>query len=494
MFVMLKFVLAIGLSVLSLTVGANIDLPDIKCPDKYDADVLILGAGMTGLSAAKTLTDNGTTNFLMLEGEDYIGGRVRSILLEKTGARVELGANWIEEIDPQQPNKHPLWNIVQKCGGVEGFWQKDPSENASMHVYDNNGMNMTNSPEFRSRLVEWQRIFEKVIALSEYLDKQDLPDISIRQALKMKGWTPITPVDNLIEWIGFDWEYAAPPDNASLKDNLPETIFGNNNRSQWKYFITDQKFGYKKVLDCLIQDVLSTNDKRIHFNSAVKSVNWSDDCVCVTTNEQQYCAPYAIITFSIGVLRSNSVHFNPPLPQSKTNAMKNLSDAFYLKVILEFENTFWDTDDDYILHVDPIRGNFLHLQSLARYPATWPSVLIATVTGKNAEAVYVQSKDKTTADIMVILRKIYGQKLSDPVNVTIPDWGINPYFQGMYSFSRIGYSDQERKQLGAPIGRLYFGGEATSACCSAFVHGAYFSGIDTANAILKNNKTGQGHW
>ena len=492
MMIMFVYVLAIGLSGLSMTQGAT------NCPDKYDADVLILGAGMTGLSAAKTLSDNGTTNFLIFEGEDHIGGRVRSLLLEKSGARVELGANWIEQIDKQQPNKHPLWNIVQKCGGVEGFWQKDPSQNASIHVYDYNGMNITNNPEFRSRLIEWQQIFKELIALAEYRDDQDLPDISVRQALEMKGWTPKTAMDNLIEWIGFDWEYAGSPDNASLQNNLPETFFGNSNGSQWEYFITDQKFGYKKILDCLVQDVLSANDKRIHFNSVVRSVNWSDDCVCVTTDEnntamQQYCAPYAIITFSVGVLKSNSVHFDPPLPQSKIDAMKNLSDAFYLKIFLEFETIFWDTGIDYILHVDPVRGNYIHFQSLARYPATWPSVLIATVIGKNAEAVYVQSKEKTTADIMLILRKIYGQKLADPVNVVIPDWGINPYYKGMYSLVRVGYSEHDKKQLAAPLGRLYFGGEATSGCCSAYVHGAYLSGIDVANAILTNNRSIHGH-
>lgn len=480
----------VALSALSLDLAValgKVFVTQDMCPDKWDTDVLILGAGMAGLSAAKAFSDNGTKQFLIFEGEDHIGGRVRSIVLEKSETRIELGANWIEEIDPQQPSTHPLWNIVEKCGGVEGFWQKDPSENASLRVYGSDGTNLTKSPEFHNRLFEWQRIFNKVIDLAEYRISKNLSDISVRQALKMKGWFPNSPLDNLIEWIGYDWEFENPPDNGSLFAVI-ETPFGNKSEGiLWKYFVNDQKFGYKKVLDCLVEDVLSENDKRVHLKSTVSSIKWGDNCVCITTDddntsEQQYCAPYAVITFSIGVLKSNNVQFVPPLPQTKIDLLNKISNSLYLKVFLEFENTFWETDVDYILHVDPVRGNFFHFQSLARYPATHPSVLIVTVTGEKARMVYTQSRDETVADIMQILSKIYVQKnVTNPLNMVIPDWGISPYYRGMYSFLKV---DSDQEQVAKPIGKLYFAGEAFSVCCNGFVHGAYFSGIDTAKLIL----------
>lgn len=50
-----------------------------RCHQRHkDAEVLILGAGMSGVSAAKTLTDGGITDFLMFEGRGEIGGRVRT--------------------------------------------------------------------------------------------------------------------------------------------------------------------------------------------------------------------------------------------------------------------------------------------------------------------------------------------------------------------------------------------------------------------------------
>lgn len=58
---------------------------------KYD--VIIVGAGIAGLAAARKLQENGVSNLLVLEAQDYIGGRVKSETFY--GARVELGAEFV---------------------------------------------------------------------------------------------------------------------------------------------------------------------------------------------------------------------------------------------------------------------------------------------------------------------------------------------------------------------------------------------------------------
>ena len=70
--------------------GGTLGNEDHSC-DNLDVDVLIMGAGMAGITAAKTLYDGGVTNILILEGTDRIGGRIRNA--EFGGVTVELGAN-----------------------------------------------------------------------------------------------------------------------------------------------------------------------------------------------------------------------------------------------------------------------------------------------------------------------------------------------------------------------------------------------------------------
>ena len=71
--------------------------------------VLILGAGSAGITAAKTLYDNGIKNFLVLEAQDYIGGRMKSVPF--AGMKVEEGANWIHYVEEED---NPLNRLNKK--------------------------------------------------------------------------------------------------------------------------------------------------------------------------------------------------------------------------------------------------------------------------------------------------------------------------------------------------------------------------------------------
>ena len=73
----------------------------------YDADVIIVGGGIAGLTAASNF-ENWGISYLLLEGTDRIGGRMRSYQFHNT--TVELGANWITGDN----DKNPIWQIGEK--------------------------------------------------------------------------------------------------------------------------------------------------------------------------------------------------------------------------------------------------------------------------------------------------------------------------------------------------------------------------------------------
>lgn len=68
--------------------------------------VLILGAGVAGITAAKTLQEHGLEDFLILEAQDYIGGRFKQTSF--AGVNLEEEANWIHYADEK---KNPLWEL-----------------------------------------------------------------------------------------------------------------------------------------------------------------------------------------------------------------------------------------------------------------------------------------------------------------------------------------------------------------------------------------------
>jgi spermine oxidase len=88
----------------------------VKDGDKKKYKVIIIGAGAAGLSAANSLVKNGMKDFIILEAQNRIGGRIISIDMGAS-TKVELGANWIHGVlgNPvfEFAMSHGLINILQ---------------------------------------------------------------------------------------------------------------------------------------------------------------------------------------------------------------------------------------------------------------------------------------------------------------------------------------------------------------------------------------------
>ena len=63
--------------------------------------VLILGAGLSGIRAAKTLLDRNITDILILEGKNYTGGRIHSVTFANLYT-IQAGVNWIHFINDEE--------------------------------------------------------------------------------------------------------------------------------------------------------------------------------------------------------------------------------------------------------------------------------------------------------------------------------------------------------------------------------------------------------
>jgi monoamine oxidase len=83
-------------------------LTEKSSKSKNHYPVLILGAGFSGLSGAVEFLRNGFEDFLVIEGDSSIGGRVKNF--DFNGTAIELGANWLSDISAQ----NPIWNLAQE--------------------------------------------------------------------------------------------------------------------------------------------------------------------------------------------------------------------------------------------------------------------------------------------------------------------------------------------------------------------------------------------
>lgn len=108
------------------------------------------------------------------------------------------------------------------------------------------------------------------------------------------------------------------------------------------------------------------------------------------------------------------------------------------------------------------------------------------MTGDEAYRLEKQSDDKTKADGLEVLRKMFGKdNVPEPIAFAYPRWTSTPWAHGSYSNWPPGVTIEEHQNLRANVGNMYFAGEATSTAYFGFLQGAYYEGQIAANAVAQ---------
>eukprot|EP00475_Leptophrys_vorax_P041062 TRINITY_DN7711_c0_g2_i1.p1 TRINITY_DN7711_c0_g2~~TRINITY_DN7711_c0_g2_i1.p1 ORF type:complete len:474 (+),score=136.04 TRINITY_DN7711_c0_g2_i1:86-1507(+) len=436
--------------------------------DVIQTKVVVLGAGMSGISCAKQLQDNGITDFLVVEADNRIGGRLKPFDFD--GINIELGANWIEGTVG-----NPLWDFKDKLnlkGSISNF--------SDLSMYDS----VTKTrfrPQDNPRWDDLQDAIEFATNLSISKRKQGDPDISIKVGLELGGWRAQDSIDQTLEWSQTDFENAHLPGESSLEHELPGDTFEFFEDEM--YMITDQR-GYVTVVHDLASNI--STDK-IMLNSEVVSVNWEQqDAVLVTlANGTVIEAEKAVVTFSIGVLQSERVQFTPPLPLWKREAILMSEMTVYTKIFMHFPYAFWD-ETEFFLYASNQRGYYCYWHNL-NHTKYFPGSNVIMVTATKQESIRIEGQpfDVTVSEIMTVLRDMFGDDIPEPLNVKIPIWHNNPLTYGSYASWPLGLTNLHKYNLKKAVdNRIFFAGDGISQLIG-YVHGAYLSGIEVATSIAE---------
>ena len=465
-----------------------------------NTEVLILGAGISGIAAARTLEVNGV-DFLVIEATDRIGGRIKEYDgIDKVG--LEVGANWIQGLDEKAPELHPIWREWLECDSDGPDGSKTPDYFTRVYNVGYETYKSTKD-KFDWALCETDELGE-TIGISD--------DLSLEEALEKKGWdpNPRTPLDELVEWEGVDFCSAIHPRNISLfhhsritydedflKHKKDKQCSDNHGRPESiNYLMADEK-GYSYVVDCLARNF---KDDHIKYNSKITKIQTAEDCVCVTVEGNNlYCGDYSIVTFSIGALQASlrddesSVQFEPSLPEWKQKALNTIIPVHYGKIHLQFDAPFWndifnDNDDQQIVlgYASEERGYYPYFI----FDRNRPKTITADVTEDLAIKVAEQDKTQTVSEVMAVLREILDRDIPEPNinNVIISDWSTDPLFLCTFSVLPPKAPDSIYDELLKPVDRLYFAGEALNESNSGFTQGGYGSGVHVATLLIKNSE------
>ncbi|KAL4255448.1 FAD/NAD(P)-binding domain superfamily protein [Pleurotus pulmonarius] len=450
--------------------------------------VLILGGGVAGIIAARTLHQNGLENFLIIEARDEIGGRLRSHTFGN-GTTIELGANWVQGTQVGHGPSNPIWDLARKHNVSTVF-----NDYSSITTYDGAGLvNYTNIVDDATDNLD------KITELAGERVTSNLIDLNARAGYSLVGAKPQSSHAKAAEYWNFDWEYGDTPSGSSLiaaglNNNFTfdtdQGGFSDENRLSidqrgFKTIITEEANGFLRPSQLLL-------------NSTVKRIKYSHSGVQVTlANGTSITGDYVLCTFSLGVLQNDDVIFDPVLPDWKMEAIQSMTMTTYTKIFLQFPHKFW-FNTEMGLYADDERGRYPVWQSLDHPKFLDGSgILFATVTGQYSERIEALPDRQVQSEVMDILRSMFPDtNVPSPSDFFFPRWHSDPLYRGSYSNWPASFTREHHDNLRASVGvggreRLWFAGEATSFKYFGFLHGAYTEAVSVTQEMIRCIRRGQ---
>jgi monoamine oxidase len=430
------------------------------------ADVIVVGAGAAGLSAAAELIRAGCS-VLLLEARDRIGGRMWTRHEPELQVPVELGAEFVHGAAPLT---HALLALAGSTvvAAADSHWTR-----------------------VGGRLERREGLFPQVIAAMRRTNILTQQDLSFSRYLATQVKLPRAArllARTMAE--GFD---AVDTTRASARALVAEwtgEIVGDVPQGR-------PAGGYSTVLTALMRQLESPR-RVLRTSTTVRSIRWTRGAVQIAADFSgirfDARAPRAIITLPVGVLQqapgtAGAVRFSPALT-AKVPALRLLASGSIVKLTLRFRSAFWEK-----IHDGRYRGaGFFHAPGAA-IPTFWSMgpvhapLLVAWVGGPPARRFARGSRQALVRAAIGSLQGIFGRDAhveAELAGCYYHDWEHDPFSRGAYSYVRVGGSPA-RAALAQPLAdTLFFAGEATDTDNeSGTVTGALHSGIRAARELLQ---------
>jgi monoamine oxidase len=420
---------------------------------KSDAPVIIIGAGIAGLGAARALRKIGFTNVTILEARNRIGGRIwtdRSL-----GFPLDLGASWIH--GPKGGN--PIKALADSVG-AETFMTDDEK----LVVYNTDGTKIQDSV-----VDTYEKDYNTMLAS---IEKNGQQGQSLKDAVQAYNSSYLT--DNIMKYhlsAYAEFDAGGPIESIDSKLWQEDSVFSGK----------DVIFpnGYEIIPALLAEGV------DIRFNIAVNQIALTADGVRVTANSGDvFTGKYVICTAPLGVLKTGSITFSPALPADKQGAISRLRMGTVNKVGIVFPSIFWDNDQQYLGYCSDIKGQYPYFLNCNKFVKA--NLLMTFGLGNYALLMENQSTNQIGADIMSVLRKMYGNSIPNYTQIAVSRWTNDVFARGSYSYMNVGATGEDFDAFVAPVeNKLFFAGEHTSRKYYGAAHGAYLSGLKQAEMIME---------
>ena len=330
--------------------------------------VVVVGAGMAGLGAARDLMAAGRS-VVVVEARDRIGGRVWSV--DMGDAVVDMGGSWLHGL-----RDNPVTEITESLG-----IDLVPTDYEDALLFDSNG-----------EPVPWARLGAQYEAVEALLNGSRSTG-SMAAAVEQLRSNFRGDDRRFLEYVlasEIDHWFAAGPEDLA---------FSGVHEGSWsRGGDAVPRTSYRPITDWLATNL------DVRPGEPVRSIRTSAHGVTVTSDQGEYQGAAVVVTVPLGVLQAGTIHFEPALPAPKAAAIDSLGMGIMDKVVLRFDEAFWDSEVDLFSHASDPPGRFIEWYNAV--PWTGRPVLVGFNAGRPADEMEAWSDAETLQAALDVLGKI----------------------------------------------------------------------------------------
>ncbi|XP_026748758.2 peroxisomal N(1)-acetyl-spermine/spermidine oxidase [Galleria mellonella] len=520
-----------------------------KC-DINKFNVIIIGGGIAGLSAANYFMNNGMEDFVILEARKRIGGRIISIPLKNHN--IELGANWIHGvlgnpifeiamanslvniINIPKPHKviaatedgkqvpfgvlHEIHEayvcFLRRCEEYFLCQYLPPPDIHSVGEHINLEATiylerLPSSEEKKLRRLIFDCLLKRETCISgcNNMDEIDLLEIGSYTELQGGNITIPSGFSSILQ----PMTKKIPPSKILSQNPVIKIIWDSDQNSSSRSLddVGEESEDSDQTVIEDISKVSNTGDKIVNTGEGTsitddhkpkKKHNYVE---VVSENGQSYYGNHVICTIPLGVLKENASNlFEPSLPQYKIESIEKLLFGTVDKIFLEYERPFLNPDITEIMLLwesptTPEEMSNSWYKKIYSFSKVSETLLLGWVSGKEAEYMETLSMEEVGITCTKILRKFLNDPfVPEPQRCVCTSWKKQPYTQGSYTAIAVGASQSDIESLAQPLFRnvhdkkpvLLFAGEHTHSSFYSTAHGAYLSGQTAARRLLASDE------
>ena len=441
-------------------------------------DVVVIGAGASGLTAARDLVAAGLS-VVVLEARDRVGGRLWTSEID--GQVREVGGQWVS------PDQDALIDTLAQLG-LDTFSRYRDGE--SVYIGSDGEAKRFEGEIFpaseltQGELVRMIAVLDELVAGIDVAAPWEHPRAREYDQVSFRAWleqqSPDAEArDNLALFIA-DAMLTKPAHAFSLLQALQMAASaGSFSNLVDADFILD-----KRVIGGLQQVPLRLAEQlgdAVHLDQPVTALRWDDSSVTATSPGFTVNARYAIVAVPPNLY--SRISYSPPLPRAKQQSHQHVSLGLVIKVHATYATPFWrdaglsgTAFSPYQL-VHEAYDNTNHNEARG--------TLVGFVSDQKADDLFALDAAQRRTAILTSLAAYYGEQALSPVTYYESDWAAEEWTRGAYaaSFDLGGLSRYGAEQR-RPVGPIWFSTSDLAAEGFQHVYGAIRMGRQTAAAII----------